>query len=409
MSLHESIQQLKPKLFRTLISFYYMESCKIVEYKYFLCSNIYNKLYRMPRVFIISSHGSMPVVDDDSFAVPKTSDVRKPTVKKQSRSKKSVATSASAAADSPSAAPPHGLGLGLGLGLAPPMGAKIKKPGSFFAKVDTFTTAKCGQPFCADLRCDAPYVGLVHILSQYRLPSHVPKEMVRQIIKQVMLDIKRDPRHADSLTRAENKIRCHKTGQPITELFLFGPSHELPIVESVTMVDMETGQIHRDAHAMFGLVEKHASTSRPYAAAQFDDDDMAGLQYAKQRAEWDLYTLQGTDPFYVNMKKEQIKTIDATIAGELKESKFEYSPELKEKYGERVKLSVLLEIGLSNGLNPKTDFFVVYACRMSDEPVTFPLHSPRNSSDSEHSVGGGTRSKPTKQRCRTKTCKQRRH
>jgi hypothetical protein len=351
----------------------------------------------------------MPVVDDDSFALPKTSDVRKPTVKKQSRSKKSVATSASAAADSPSAAPPpHGLGVYLAL--APPMGAKIKKPGSFFAPVDIFTTAKCGQPFCADLRCDAPYVGLVHILSQYRLPSHVPKETVRQIIKQVMLDIKRDPRHADSLTRAENKIRCHKTGQPMTELFLFGPSHELPIIESVTMVDMETGQIHRDAHAMFGLVKKHTvSTSTPHAAVQHDATGMAGLQHAKQRAEWDLHTLQGTDPFYVNMKNEQIKTIDATIAGELKESKFEYSPELKEKYGERVKLSVLLQIGLSNGLNPKTDFFVVYACRVPDEHVTFPLHSPRNSSDSEHSVGGGSKTHKHKaKKSRRKTCKHKR-
>ena len=340
----------------------------------------------MPRVFIISSHGSMPMIDDDSFALPKTSDASKTNMKKQSRSKKSVASAAAAA-------PPHGLGVSLAL--APPMGAKIKKPGSFLAPVDIFTSAKCGQPFCADLRCDAPYVGLVHILSQYRLPSHVPKETVRQIIKQVMLDIKRDPRHADSLTRAENKIRCHKEGRRMTELFLFGPSHDLPIIESVTMVDMETGEIHPDAHAMFGLVKKHTvSTSTPHVAVQYDATGMAGLQHAKQRAEWDLHTLQGAAPFYIEMKKEHIKTIDDTIAGVLKESKFEYAPELKAKYGARVKLSDLLEIGLSNGLNPKTDFFVVYACRVPDEPVTFPLHSPRNNSDSEHSVGG-TRSNQT--------------
>ena len=376
----------------------------------------------MPRVFVFSSHGSMPMIDDESFVMPEfpefpdsskkpsskklaskkpVATVIKKSANKKSANKKSAKNSVADSANPLPALPPLGIAFTA-------MGA-LKKPNSFKSPVDTFTTAKCGYPFCADLRCDAPYVGLVHNLSQLRLPPNVSKDRVREIIKRTMLDIRCEPRHADSLTRAENKIRCHKKGQPMTELFLFGPSHELPIVESVTMVDMETGQIHRDAHAMFGLVEKHASTSRPYAAAQFDDDDMAGLQYAKQRAEWDLHTLQGTDPFYVNMKKEQIKTIDATIAGELKESKFEYSPELKEKYGERVKLSVLLEIGLSNGLNPKTDFFVVYACRMSDEPVTFPLHSPRNSSDSEHSVGGGTRSKPTKQRCRTKTCKQRRH
>ena len=309
-----------------------------------------------------------------------------------------MATSASAIA-----APPHGLGVALAL--APPMGAKMKKPGSFKAPVDIFTTAKCGQPFCADLRCDAPYVGLVHILSQYRLPSHVPKDTVRQIIKQVMLDIKRDPRHADSLTRAENKIRCHKKGRRMTELFLFGPSHELPIIESVSMVDMETGEINPDAHAIFGLVKKHTvSASTPHAAVQHDAHGMAGLQYAKQRAEWDLHTLQGAAPFYIEMKKDHIKTIDDTIAGVLKESKFEYAPELKVEHGARVKLSDLLNFGKSNGLNLETDFVVVYACRVPDEHVMFPVRSPRSSSDSECSVGG-TRAKPKCNRFRNKTCK----
>ena len=356
----------------------------------------------MPRVFIISSHGSMPMIDFE--LLPKTPDASKPTVKKQSRSKKSAASAASAdLAHSPAAA--HALGVGLGIALAPPMGMKSKKPVSFPTPVDIFTTAKCGQPFCADLRCDAPYVGLVHILSQYRLPSHVPKDTVRQIIKQVMLDIKRDPRHADSLTRAENKIRCHKTGRRMTELILFGPSHELPIVESVTMVDMETGQIHPDAHAMFGLVKKHAvSTSMPHASGgQHDAAGMAGLQYAKQRAEWDLHTLQGAAPYYIEMKKDHIKTIDDTIAGILKESKFEYTPKLKEKLGAQVKLSKLLEIGQLNGLNPETDFVVVYACRVPDERVLFPVQSPRGS-DSEGSVGGtrSNKKQKCKQRHRTK-------
>ena len=363
----------------------------------------------MPRVFIIAAHGSMPMIADDSVALPpKTPDASKPTVKKQSRSKKSAASAKAAdLADSPAAAHAHGLGVGVGVGVgvafAPPMGMKPKKPDSFPTPVDIFTTAKCGQPFCADLRCDAPYVGLVHMLSQYRLPSDiVPKDTVRQIIKQVMLDIKRDPRHADSLTRAENKIRCHKTGRRMTELILFGPSHELPIVESVTMVDMETGQIHPDAHAMFGLVKKRAvSTSMPHASGQHDAAGMAGLQYAKQRAEWDLHTLQGAAPYYIEMKKDHIKTIDDTIAGILKESKFEYTPKLKEKLGAQVKLSKLLEIGQLNGLNPETDFVVVYACRVPDERVLFPVQSPRGS-DSEGSVGGS-------QRHRRKTCKRRRN
>jgi len=362
----------------------------------------------MPRAFVFSSHGSMPMIDDESFVMPESPDVSRKSASKNSASKKSASKKSAAQSAEPLPA------------LPPPFhapvfastGAKIKKPDSFESPVDTFTTAKCGYPFCADLRCDAPYVGLVHNLSQLHLPPHVPKDTVREIIKQTMLGIRHDPRQVHALTKAENKIRCHKKGSPMTELFLFDPSHELPIVESVTMVDMETGEI-QDAHSMFGLVEKHASISRPHTAVQFDDDGMAGLQYAKQRAEWDLHTLQGAHPFYVKMKKNHIETIDDTIAGVLKESKFEYSPELKAlkaKHGGRVKLSDLLKIGKRNGLNPETDYVVVYACRVPDErvPSGAPT-SPRNSSDSERSVGGGTRSKPTKQRCRTKTCKQRRH
>ena len=376
----------------------------------------------MPRVFVFSSHGSMPMIDDESFVMPEfpefpdsskkpsskklaskkpVATVIKKSANKKSANKKSAKNSVADSANPLPALPPLGIAFTA-------MGA-LKKPNSFKSPVDTFTTAKCGYPFCADLRCDAPYVGLVHNLSQLRLPPNVSKDRVREIIKRTMLDIRCEPRHADSLTRAENKIRCHKKGQPMTELFLFGPSHELPIVESVTMVVMETGEI-RDVHEMFGLVEKHASTSRPYAAAQFDDESMAGLQYAKQRAAWDLHTLQGAHPFYVDMKKEHIKTIDDTIAGVLKESKFEYSAELKAVHGERVKLSDLLRIGIGNGFVQDDDSIVVYACRVPDERVPpGALTSPRNSSDSERSVGGGSKTHKHKaKKSRRKTCKHKR-
>ena len=327
----------------------------------------------MPRVFVFSSHGSMPMIEDESFAMPELPESSKKTASKKLASKKS-------AADPLPALPPPFFGLSVGA---------LKKPDSFKSPVDTFTTAKCGYPFCADLRCDAPYVGLVHILSQLRLPPRVPKNEVREIIKRTMRAIRCEPRHADTLTWAENKIRFQKKDRPITELFLFGPSHELPIIESVTMVDMETGEI-RDAHEMFGLVEKHAPASTPHGA-QHDDERMAVMQYAKQCAAWDLHTLQGAHPFYVNMKTEHIKAIDDTIAGNLKESKFE----LKAAHGERVKLSDLLRIGISAELvDPENDFVVVYACRVPDDGVLGTQKSPRNSDDSERSVGG-------------KTCKQR--
>jgi len=358
----------------------------------------------MPRVFIIAAHGSMPMIADDSVALPpKTPDASKPTVKKQSRSKKSAASAK--AADSPAAAHAHGLGVGVGVGVgvAPPMGMKIKKPGSFKAPVDIFTTAKCGQPFCADLRCDEPFVGLVYTLSQYRLPSDVPKVAVRQIIQGAMTGIRSDPRHADALTMGENKIRCHKKGHEIPDLFLFGPNHAVPVIESVSMVDMETGEI-RDVHGRFGLVEKQSVSSTRHAVAHSAADRMAVLQYAKQRAEYDLQTLQHADPFYFKTKQAHIKTIDDTMNDMLHESKFEFSPELKKEYGARVKLSDLLKIGTDKDkrvIDPENDFVVVYACRVPDERVLFPVRSPRGS-DSEGSVGGS-------QRHRRKTCKRRRN
>jgi hypothetical protein len=347
----------------------------------------------MPRVFIIAAHGSMPMIGDEFFALPEfTPDKKKP-------SKKKSKTSAAAVADSP-VAPPVGADFS--------MGTKPKKPVSFKSPVDTFTTAKCGHPFCADLRCDEPFVGLVYTLSQHRLPPDVPKAAVRQLIQGAMTGIRSDPRHADALTMGENKIRCHKKGHLITDLFLFGPNHALPVIESVSMVDMETGEI-RDVHSMFGLVEKQSVSSTRQAIHTAAHDRMAVLHAAKSRAEYELQTLQHANPFYFKTKQSHIKTIHDTMNDMRNESKFEYSPELKKKYGARVKLSDLLKIGISTGLiNPATDFVVVYACRVPDERVPpGAIHSPRGS-DSDRSVGG-TRSKQTKQRPRNKTCKRRRN
>ena len=467
--------------------------------------------YCMPRLIVISSHGSMPVVEDE-FKLPEFLNFSRPPIKKTISKKqvniKPVAKAPSAAAKAPSAAakapsaaakapsaaakahsatakapsaaakahsaaakahsaaakahsaaakapheglfatkalPPEGLfatkapftakapsranaskaladtafmdeapsaALSLGMGVK----SKIKKPVSFQSPIDTFTTAKCGRPFCANLVCDPPYVDLVRTLSEHTLSQHAKgtkakgakdtKDEVRQLIEDTMVHIRAEPRHADALTKAENKIRCHKKGSNMTELFLFGPSFELPIVESVSMVDLETGDV-RDVHEMFGLVKKTVVRTLPNVVP--DAENMReGLQ-AKASAELELEELlkmPDVNPFYVDMKRAHIQTIDATIAGELKESQFEYSPELKEKYGERVKLSDLLKIGISNGLDPDNDFVAVYACRVPDERVMqFTLPSPRGY-ESDASVGGGSKThKARAKKSRHKTYK----
>jgi len=356
----------------------------------------------MPRVFIIAAHGSMPMIDDDVVALP---DFTKPASASADANKKTPNKTPKKTPNkkSASAAPLPGLGF-----MVPPMGVAfaatgMKKPVSFKTPVDTFTTAKCGQPFCADLRCDEPFVGLAYTLSQHRLRPDVPKDALRQLIKNTMVGIRSDPRNADALTMGENKIRCHKQGHALTDLYLFGTNHALPVIESVSMVDMQTGEIN-DVHSMFGLVVKKSVSSTIQTVAHSAPDRMAVLQAAKQRAEWDLHTLKGAHPFFTETKKEHIKSIDDTIKGMFNESKFEYVPELKKKHGARVKLSDLLQIGISNGvIDPENDFVVVYACRVPDERVLFPVRSPRGS-DSEGSVGGtrSNKKQKCKQRHRTK-------
>ena len=346
----------------------------------------------MPRVFIITTHGSMPMIDVAEPVV-----YQAPVFAKSKKKTKTILDVSSAAAPA----------LAI-------MELKIKKPDYFKVPVDTFTTARCGHPFCADLRCDEPFVGLVHKLSQLRLSPDVPKAAVRQLIQDAMTGIRRDPRQAYALTMGENTICCHKNGHFITDLFLFGPNHALPVIESVTMVDMETGEI-RDAHGMFGLVEKPSVSSTIHAVAHSAADRMPILHAAKSHAEYDLQTLEGAHPFYKKMKKAHIKAIDDTMNDKLNESKFEYAPELKAKYGARVKLSDLLKIGR---LDSENDFVVVYACRVPDElppGVILQLDSPHDNegSESDASVGGTlTRSKQqqkgkSKQRYRRKTCKRR--
>ena len=326
--------------------------------------------------------------------------------------------SAADAAKGPSSLPSAAFSVGMGVK------PTFKKPVSFEAPLDIFTTAKCGRPFCSSLLCDPPYVDLVRYLSERpHAKGTVTKDEVRKIIEDAMVHIRGEPRHAMALTKAENRIRCHKKGSNMTELFLFGPSVELPIIESVTMVDMETGEI-LDVHEMFGLVEKKVVRRTSSNTVLDAEDLMEGLQ-AKAAAELELKELlkmPDVNPFYVDMKREHIQTIDATIAGELKESKFEYSPELKKKYGERVKLSDLLKIGIENGLVvPGDDSLVMYTCRVPDKRVMqFTIPSPRGY-DSEGSVGGGSNphnavkfksnakaKAKTKAKTKTKTCKRRR-
>ena len=325
-----------------------------------------------PRIFIIASHGSMPMEENKTL-------------------------------------------LSL-----PVMGqAKLKKVVAINSPVDIFTTASFGCSFVSDLRCNEPFVDFIDEFKRRRdemekLPT---KTQLRKLIKDTLLHVRDLPQHADVLTEAENKIRCHKKGRPMTDLFLFGTNPAVPVIENVTMIDVETGQI-QDVHRKFGLVKKKKITATR-AMPPHKLEEMAMLEAAKTKAESDLAALmaeaESVDPYFIQMKADRIQSIDDTIAYLHKESKFEYSAKMKKLYKEyRIKLSDLLKNGIDGGLiNPDTDFVVVYACRVPDDVLLGAHRRPRDSSDSERSVGGTIskqKQKQTqKQKCKRagKTCKRR--
>ncbi len=320
-----------------------------------------------PRIFIIVSHGSMPMEEDRTL-------------------------------------------LSL-----PVMGqAKMKSAAKFLSPVDIFTTAKFGCSFTGDLRCDEPFVDFVREFNLRRVGSPT-KTQLRELIKDTLAHARDLPQHADVRVQGEKNIRCHKKGRWMTDLFLFGTNPAVPVIENVTMIDVETGQI-QDVHRKFGLVKKKKITATR-AMPPHKLEEMAMLEAAKTKAESDLAALmaeaESVDPYFIQMKADRIQSIDDTIACLHKESKFEYSAKMKKLYKEyRIKLSDLLKNGIDGGLiNPDTDFVVVYACRVPDDVLLGAHRSPRDSSDSERSVGGTiskqTQKQTQKQKCKRagKTCK----
>ena len=332
----------------------------------------------MPRVFIITTHGSMPMEEDKSL-------------------------------------------LSL-----PVLGqAKLKSAAKFRSPVDIFTTAKFGCSFTGDLRCDEPFVDFVRELDRHRVamktqptqPTQPTKPQLRKLIEDTLVSTRGLPQHADVRVQAEKNIRCHIQHRLMTDLFLFGTNPAMPVIESATMFDMETGKI-TDVHREFGLVKKKKVTTVP-TMRPHQPDEMAILEAAKMSAESELAKLKAkkVDPFFVEMTASRIQSIDDTIACMHKESKFEYPAKMKKSKG-RIKLSDLLRNGIEGGLiHPDNDIVVVYACRVPDEGLLGTQTSPRDSSDSEKSVGG-TRSKQNQKQKqnhkqkhnhqhRRKTCKRR--
>jgi hypothetical protein len=268
---------------------------------------------------------------------------------------------------------------------------KVKNVVKISSPIDIFTTTGFGCEFVSDLSCDQPFVDVIQELAHNRdtIQAQSSKAQLRQFIKDTLVHVRALPQHRDVMTISENKIRCHKKGRPMTELLLFEPAPGMPVFESVTMFDTVTGEI-QDVHKEFGLRTKK-TVDVVHTGCSHEPEKVKMLQSAKMKAESELASLRTrtANPRLVDMKIGRIQSIDDTIACVHKGSKFEYAPKMKKVYKDRIKLSDLMHIGISTGLvNPETDFLIIYACRVPYDRMLCSETSPRDSSDSERSVGG---------------------
>lgn len=279
------------------------------------------------------------------------------------------------------------------------------------SKVDTFTSAKFGKPMWLTVTDDPPQVMLVNALTTLLKDAPQPpktKNAFRQIIKRALCETRAAVVPASE--QHDCRFRCHRVGKKIADVTLF--CEGAAFVEGIVRFDVQTGEVDYITEE-FGLVDKR-SLGKPveeyekfkkWNHAQIDE-----IVKAKTKAEQELAELHANPAnfkrkgFIMHSLRETIKNYEITLRGMDRYSHFEFSDE---RGSDKIRLSRLIKIGIDRKLiDPETDFVVVLSCRVPDEILPLGAKSPGNSSDSERSVGGGT--KRSKQRARRKTCKRRR-
>jgi hypothetical protein len=279
------------------------------------------------------------------------------------------------------------------------------------SKVDTFTSAKFGKPMWLTVTDDPPQVMLVSALTTLLKDAPQPpttKDAFRQIIKRALCETRSAVVPASE--QHDCRFRCHRVGKKIADVTLF--CEGAAFVEGIARFDAQTGEVDYITEE-FGLVDKR-SLGKPVEEYEkfkkWNHAQIDAIVKAKTKAEQELAELRANPvnfkrkEFIMHSIMETIENYETTLRGMDRYSHFEFSDE---RGSDKIRLSRLIEIGIDRKLiDPDTDFVVVLSCRVPDEILPLGAKSPGNSSDSERSVGGGT--KRSKQRARSKTCKRRR-
>jgi hypothetical protein len=259
----------------------------------------------------------------------------------------------------------------------------------FETPIDVFTTTKFGMPLHWFMADDPP-----QLVFEKNLFDMVPageiytKSAFRQIVKDALCKM-RDEYLPDKKNTC--KVRCHRAGYEMADLLLFC-GKGAATVEGIISIDVQTRKIEHMTH-QFGLVSKE--TLREYPKSEQPPSEYRIHEYgtAKSRAQLELESLQGAhgaNPVNYRMYalQKHVKNLELGIRGMHRESEFEWTPEMKQIYGDDIRLSVLLRIGIDAGLIDPTAIVVVLACRTPEKHLPIGTKTPRRDEESGSDGGG---------------------
>ena len=259
----------------------------------------------------------------------------------------------------------------------------------FETPIDVFTTTKFGMPLHWFMADDPPQLVFVKNLFDMVPAGEIyTKSAFRQIVKGALCKM-RDEYLPDKKNTC--KVRCHHAGYEMADLMLFC-GKGAATVEGIISIDVQTRKIEHMTH-QFGLVRKE--TLREYPKSDQPPSKYRKDEYgnAKSRAQLELESLQGAhgaNPVNYRMYalQKHVKNLELGIRGMHRESEFEWTPEMKQIYGDDIRLSVLLRIGIDAGLIDPTAIVVVLACRTPEKQLPIGTKTPRRDEESGSDGGG---------------------
>lgn len=320
---------------------------------------------RSPRIFIIHAHGVLPVIEGDEEE-PNLPVFETPVMGKT-------------------------LGPGTEMALASSLDYRLRKVITVKSEVDTFTSAKFGKALWMIMTNDPPQLLVVNKLFELLdTHEHKSKDELRDIIMQALCLTREE--HIPKEDRDTCRFRCHRVGEKIADINLF--EEGAATVEDIISIDINTGNIERILQE-FGLVDKEIQEFEKIDQFKLSPGGIKMFEEEIVKATSDLSELKAnpaefkTKDYKIYVTEERIKNMATSARNMDRFSNYEYSEELKHKYGSKIRLSHLIQIGIEREIiDPDTDFVIVLSCRVAERELPIGTMSPRDYSGSESNGGG---------------------